>query len=758
MDRRNVEPALLTAGTTTRLRKRLLRKYALLFAGIVSLALLASGFLHAYFSYQEQKSLLVRVQREQANAAAAKISQFIKEIEGQMAWTTHLARPTSSIEQQRIEALRLLRQSPAIAQISLLDANGREQLSVSRLSVDVIGSQLDRSHQPGFAEALAGKTYYGPIHFRLESEPYMTIGLSGAQRVAGVTLAEVNLKFIWDIVSEIKVGERGQAYVVDGQGRLIAHPNISLVLSNLDLSQSDQVRAARAGLQSTESAFPDSDLQGERVLTAHAVVPPLGWRVFIALPISEAFAPIYSSLLRAGALLLAALALAIFAGIAFARRMIAPINALRSGAERIGRGDLAQRISIKTGDELEAVGDQFNAMASQLQDSYATLEGKVVERTYQLEQANLAKSRFLAVASHDLRQPLHALGLFVAQLREQSDRADRERIVDRVEDSVTALNELFDGLLDMSKLDAGVLAPKPVAVSVVKVFDRLRSAFSAAAAAKGIRLRIVDTTAWAGSDPILLERILLNLVSNAVRYTQVGSVLVGCRRRDGALRIEVLDTGWGIPAERLRTIFAEFVRLNPSPSEQGGLGLGLSIVQRLCELLGHQIEVQSTLSKGSRFVVTLPEAEPQISTRIVTVPADPSVSTLAGVRVVVVDDDPLVLEAMAGLLRKWGCRVSTHASAGDVLEIARKKETPPNLIICDYALQDYSSGFDLIMRLRDRWSGDVLAFVISGDTTPERLREARDRGFHLLHKPVSPMALRAIMLKLLHARRASADA
>src|SRR5262245_3776764 len=259
MDVRASEPRLEPRGIpSVTPRGRLFRKYALLFAGIVSGALIANGLLDIWFSYREQRALLVRIQREQADAAAAKISQFVKEIEGQMGWTTQLAWSAGNIEQRRMEALRLLRQVPAITEIALLDPSGKEQLRVSRLAMDLVASNADRSREPAFVGAVANKSYYGPVYCRHESEPYMTVALAGTRRDAGVSTAEVNLRFIWDVVSQIKVGERGQVYVVDGQGRLIAHPDISLVLSNSDFSHIAQVRTALAaspGLHSSQEPF-----------------------------------------------------------------------------------------------------------------------------------------------------------------------------------------------------------------------------------------------------------------------------------------------------------------------------------------------------------------------------------------------------------------------------------------------------------------------------------------------------------------------
>ena len=390
----------------TKTRRRLFTKYVALFVAVVCVALLSNGIFDVFFYYQEHKASLIRIQREQAEAAAAKIGQFIKEIESQLGWTTQLPWSAGSIEQRRFDALRLLRQVPAITELAQLDATGKERLRVSRLAMDVVASGADLSSDPKFAEAVARKVYYGPVYFRRESEPYMTLAIAGTRRDAGVSVAEVNLKLIWDVVSQIKVGERGHAYVVDAQGRLIAHPDISLVLRNTDMSKLAQVRAARAS--TSGAATPDNpaetvqeaeNIEGRKVLTAYAPVAPLGWLMFVELPAEEAYAPLYAALKRLAFVLLGALGFAVLAGMFLAGRMVGPIQALQTGAARIGRGDLSQRIAIKTGDELEALADQFNDMAGQLQESYAGLEKKVEQRTHELE----TRSRELAQSVGELR-------------------------------------------------------------------------------------------------------------------------------------------------------------------------------------------------------------------------------------------------------------------------------------------------------------------------------------------------------------------
>lgn len=382
-------PAQRAPARVGKIRVRLFTKYVALFVAVVAVALLSNGTFEVIFYYREHKAALIRIQHEQAEAAAAKISQFIKEIESQLGWTTQLPWSASSLENRRFDALRLLRQVPAITELAQVDSSGKERLRVSRLAMDSIDSGLDLSKEPKFTEAVANKVYYGPIYFRRESEPYMTLSLAGTRKAAGVSIAEVNLKLIWDVVSQIRVGERGHAYVVGPQGRLIAHPDISLVLRNTDMSKLPQVQAAMAsgGAQVSDSLQGSPNIQGQEVLTASAPIQPLGWIMFVELPVQEAYASLYTALQRLAVVLLAASMFAVLAGIFLARRMVGPIQALRAGAERIGGGDFAQRISIRTGDELEGLADQFNDMGARLQESYADLEKKVEQRTAELSES-----------------------------------------------------------------------------------------------------------------------------------------------------------------------------------------------------------------------------------------------------------------------------------------------------------------------------------------------------------------------------------
>jgi signal transduction histidine kinase len=443
-------------------RGRLFRKYVVVFAGLVGTTLLVSGGVELYFSYFENKEALVLIQREKALGAAAQIEQFVHEIERQIGWTTHpqLATGQAALDQRRLDYFRLLRQVPAVTEISQLDTSGREQLRVSRLAMDVVGSGINYSKDPRFVEATAGRTYFSSVYFRKESEPYITVSMASGG--VGVTVAEVNLKFIWDVISQIKIGKAGYAYVVDRRGQLIAHPDISLVLKKTDLSGLQQVRAALAAADIGGIA---RDAQGRQVLVSHGAIAPLGWVVFVEQPLEEAFGPLRASVQRTLLLLLGGLALSVLGSLVLARKMVRPIRALQAGAARIGAGALDQRIDVRTGDELEVLAQEFNRMAAQLEESYAGLERKVEARTRELSEAleqQTATAEILRVISSsptDLQPTMEAVAQNAARLCGGADAQ-----VLRVEGDVLRLVAWYGAkaMPDERPIDRGYVAGRAV--------------------------------------------------------------------------------------------------------------------------------------------------------------------------------------------------------------------------------------------------------------------------------------------------------
>lgn len=756
----------VTVDPETRMRRPARRhglfwKYVVYFVVLVSSTLLASGAVSLYFSYRETRAAVAALQHEKAVAAAARIQQSLDEIRHQIDWVDQPRMDGyDSIERRHLGFIRLLHQVPAISDLTWLDASGREQLRVSRSAIDRLRSGIDRSATPAFQATRSRRVYFSPVYFRQETEPYLSLALASVHRDGGVIVAEVNLKFVWDVMAQVRIGMTGHAYVVDRQGQLLSHPDISLVLQRTDVSMLPQVRAAFApavGRTSVPEPGAAHDRNGEAVLVASALIDPVGWAVLVEQPTSEAYAPLYASLWHMVLLWFLGLALAMCASLALARRMVRPIRALQAGAARLGAGKLDERIAVGTRDELATLADEFNRMGARLRESYADLECKVEERTRELAAANQAKSRFLAAASHDLRQPLHALGLFVAQLRKRAGDPVTQRIAVQTETAVETLQELFDAVLDVSRLDAGVITPQLTTFELRGLLERLVDSFAPAASHKALALRVVPTRLAVRADAVLVERILINLLSNAVRYTERGGIVVGCRRRAGRVRIEVWDSGIGIAPAQHDAVFQEFYQIgNRERDRQRGLGLGLAIAARLAHLLESRIELASRPGNGSVFAFELPRSD--VVTNAAVDNMAPVVSDrLSGASVWVVDDDPLVRDVMDTLLAQWGCKTTTAACGDDALAELARVERTPDAILCDYRLPGSETGIETIQRLRCACETQIPAVLITGDTAPDRLREAKQCGLPLLQKPVRPAKLRA-MLEHLLAQRSGRDA
>ena len=366
------------------------------------------------------------------------------------------------------------------------------------------------------------------------------------------------------------------------------------------------------------------------------------------------------------------------------------------------------------------------------------------------ELANVAKSKFIATASHDLRQPVHALGLLAGALQGHAMNDDMRRLVGQIGGSVSAMDGLFDSLLDISRLDAGVVETQIEDFPIQPVLERVCRDYLAEAETKGLRLVWNRCSAIVRTDPFLLERILRNLVSNAVRYTDRGGIVVGCRRGN-RLRLEVWDTGRGIPLEQQGQVFREFFQLEtPERDRAKGLGLGLAIVDRLAKLLDCAVALRSQPGKGSVFMISVALAQSQC----LGVPSPQGAPMFVMPRglILVIDDDPVIQSAMQSLLSSWGHDVIVAGSGAEMLDRIATRSRRPDLIICDYRLRDGENGIGVIKRLQSNYDERVPAVLITGDTASDRLQEAQESGLILLHKPVAEIRLRATVGNLMRAR------
>lgn len=636
------------------------RRLTLAFLGVVTAVLLVNGTIGMWLAYEEATEAAVRVEQEKADAAADRVVQFVAELEQQIGWTTRADWARVPMEQRRYDFIRLLRQAPAITELIYVDGAGRERLRLSRLEPDVMDSGADLSADPRFRGAQSAKVWSGPVTFRRGSEPYMAIAMQHAGRVPGATIAEVNLKLIWEVITTIRVGGTGYAFVTDRSGRLIAHPDISLVLRDSDLSALPQVREAVAeladGRDERARVLPARGLDGRPVLSAHAAIPRLGWIVFVEQPTVEALEPVWNALYQTLALLALGLGLALAAGLVLSRRLVDPIRQLQSGAERLGEGDMDLRIPVTSADEIGTLALRFNEMADRIRDAQETLEAKVADRTRELAtsladlraaQARLVASEKLASLgqltagiAHEIKNPLN----FVNNFAELS--AD---LVGELEQALAGAGDALppDLRAEVADLAATLRANLARVVQHGKRADSIvRNMLAHSREGGGERRRVdfnalVDEAlglAYHGAraerpgfntaierrfDPALgpvelypqeFMRVVLNLVGNgfhAIAARQAGApsgfqpqLRVSTRATGGTVELRVHDNGTGIDAATRARMFEPFFTTKPA-GEGTGLGLSLShdiVVQQH----GGTIDVESRPGECTEVTVTLP--------------------------------------------------------------------------------------------------------------------------------------------------------
>jgi len=372
------------------------------------------------------------------------------------------------------------------------------------------------------------------------------------------------------------------------------------------------------------------------------------------------------------------------------------------------------------------------------------------------EQANISKTRFLAAASHDILQPLNAARLYVTSLVERQRGRDDAQLITNIDASLDAVEEIFGALLDISRLDTGAMKPEISDFRIDELLRQLEVEFTPLAQEKGLRLKFIFCSLAVRSDRRLLRRLLQNLVSNAVKYTPQGRVLVGCRRYKGRLRVDICDTGLGIPASKKQAIFQEFHRLDEGAKAARGLGLGLSIVERIARVLDYNITVRSTLGRGSRFSVEVPLSAVVPPRRQQAVARDIDRVQLAGIAVLCIDNEPAILDGMQTLLEGWGCRVLKAPHVEAAVALVAEAQMAPDGLLVDYHLDD-GNGIAAIAELRRRFGSDLPAILITADRSPHVRADARAQGIQLLHKPLKPAALRALLTQWRMQRLAAAE-
>ncbi|MDH3579911.1 MAG: PAS-domain containing protein, partial [Hyphomicrobiales bacterium] len=443
--------------------------------------------------------------------------------------------------------------------------------------------------------------------------------------------------------------------------------------------------------------------------------------------------------------------------------------------ERLGADDAGPVIEVRTnlmpqGGIVTTYTDITERVeaADALSRANETLERRVRERTAELttvnselakakakaDEANLDKTRFLAAASHDILQPLNAARLYTTSLVERNKRGKDSRLLRNVDASLEAVEDILNALLDISRLDTGAMKPEISVFPVHDLLQQLKLEFAPITEDAGLKLNVLPSSLYVKSDRRLLRRVLQNLISNAIKYTDTGRVLLGCRRQGDQVKVQIHDTGPGIPESKQDLIFEEFQQLDSNSAGTRGLGLGLSIVERIGRVLDHPIDLDSTPGKGSVFSVTLPVADP-----VRTLAKQPSrrapVGDIAGTTVLCIDNEPAILDGMDTLLSNWGCSVITATDSRSAVKAVEAKSTVPDIIVADYHLES-ETGLSAINAIRDFCNFEVPTVIVTADRSPEVQQKVRDIGLQILRKPIRPAALRAVMAQM-RIRRAAAE-
>ena len=608
--------------------RRRLMAWGLSLFGLALLVVVVAGYFYMARQIRQDAAAL---QSELASVTGERVHNFVRrKIERFSDNAAALSLYSLGSKEQRLLLGLLVKNDSSFTEASIINSQGMEVVKVSDRKVYFPSDLTDQSKSPKFIKALKGEDYISPVYTSTQAQPFVTLAIpfwGAAQSIVGGVSAEADLSFLWEVIGKIHFATAGYAYLVDEHGNLIAHGDATLVLKRPNLRQVAGVQKFLRNPAHSDStpAQEGRGLLGKPVLATYAPVPELGWAVILEEPIDAALANVET--LKRSALVF--LAIGLFVGAAViawvSGRMTGPIRDLHEGAKIIGSGNLDYRVNIETGDEIEWLGEEFNKMAGELKVFYATLEQKVKDKTHelektnsQLEQANRslvnaskAKDEFLNIMSHELRTPLNVISGYAQILKDgvlgriqpEQDHGLRTILVQSKE-----LLRMINEVLQVGSLEGGNVSAKFADVNLRDFFADIRSTYEVLPQ-KGIPLywNIPDKLPMVNTDGEKLKHILQNLINNAIKFTEEGSVTISARHISQAIEFKVKDTGIGMPNETLPSIFQMFRQLDGSGTRSyGGAGVGLYIVKKFVELLNGKIEVESVLDKGSTFTVIIP--------------------------------------------------------------------------------------------------------------------------------------------------------
>ena len=764
----------------------LFRRYVVSLAGLVSASVLMVGTILALYHYSQDQQRAHEVQTAEARAASAAIDAYLRGIESVLRSLSMRSAEgaAASRDAQASDFRNALKFQPPILNIRAIDAGFRETNFVSRLDEDRVESGQPQPSIHALLQHCAAEFCYGDAFIRDQTEPFVSVIVRGKGRYETLA-AEISVRFIDDILARLSIGKSGRAYVVDLNGRLLAHPDLRTLLRQGDVSQFPQVRQVRAALAQGREELPSvwgESPDGGAVFSSAARISGPGWLLFVEQPAPEVLRTLRTTVGVTILVLALGIGAASLTALLLARRLTKPILLLRDGAQRLGSGDLSAKIDVRSRDEIQSVAAAFNGMADSLRTLYDSLEAKVLERTQDLAQANeqitaqarelsilnqtlgvqlreltvkreaadrasAAKTRFVAAASHDLRQPMHAVGLLVGILADRQISPEISGLLTKIRLSVSALENLFETLLDISRLDAGIVAPSLTCVSMESLLKSVELAHHQAAADKGLTLRVRHSRTLVYSDSALLFSMLANLVSNAIRYTERGRVDVFCRKQRRYVTVYVCDTGIGIPNDQLERVFEEFYQLARGRGQ--GLGLGLAIVRRTAELLGHGMTARSVVGAGSVFGVRLPIAALGQIRQVMPAHDHAQDSLLAGAFIVVVDDDEDSRFATEAIFKSWRCHVISGSCGSAVRRELSQHLRQPDLIVADYWLEDGETGLSVIQDLRRDAEIPIPAIILTADHDMGLAASAKTHGIAFIQKPANAQRIRRTVIDLI---------